>query len=330
VAEVAGEGEGGMTRVRDATAAAAMLRDGRQWPTMSADLRRMVPRWHFDMLADSARNRALVAAIEQLVQPDDLVLDIGTGAGLTALAAARVGAQVITCEANPVVAELARQVCAANGYPEIKVLALPSTELEIPKHLPRRADVLVAEVFDSDLFSEGAVPTFNDARERLLVDAPTLIPHAATVWCRPVHSPALHALNRVGTVEGFDLSAFNRAATDGVMYASVSSHDWYAMGSPLPLLRLRFDLPIEPASGVATFSGVRGTVHALVVWMELSVGDACLSNAPGERSHWKQAVYGVDACDVDGPLTVVWSHDTRRLSIGLEAKWRTSKARTAA
>ena len=102
------------TRVRNAREAAGMLRDGTEWPTMAEDLRRMVPRWHFEMLADSARNRALLDAIAAVVKPRHLVLDLGTGAGLTALAAARAGAHVVTCEANPIVAELARKIGRAS------------------------------------------------------------------------------------------------------------------------------------------------------------------------------------------------------------------------
>ena len=67
------------TRVRNAREAAGMLRDGTEWPTMAEDLRRMVPRWHFEMLADSARNRALLDAIAAVVKPRHLVLDLGTG-----------------------------------------------------------------------------------------------------------------------------------------------------------------------------------------------------------------------------------------------------------
>ena len=52
-----------------------------------------VPRWHFPMLADQARNAAYAKAIKAKVKPGDVVLDIGCGAGLTAMLAARAGAK---------------------------------------------------------------------------------------------------------------------------------------------------------------------------------------------------------------------------------------------
>lgn len=308
-------------RVRDASTAARLLAAGETWPTMAADLRRMVPRWHFEMLADTARNTALIDAINTTVEPGDLVLDIGTGAGLTALAAARRGANVVTCEVNPIVAELARAAIAANGYSDtINVVNCPSTDLGTV-HLPRPADVLVAEVFDADLFGEGAVPTIDDARSRLLTDNARILPHSATVFCGLVSSTDLHGLNRVGAVDGFDLSAFNRVATDGVLFASVASHEWAALSVPAPLFGLDFTAPAVPAAGTAVVSAAwSGLLHAIVVWFELNLGgDVVLSNTPGRRSHWKQAVYVVDEQHVDAGdhVEIGWRHNTRTLVVEL-------------
>ena len=296
-----------------------MLTAGQTWPTMAADLRRMVPRWHFEMLADHARNTALIRAINDVVQPGHLVLDVGTGAGLTALAAARRGAHVITCEVNPVVAELARQVAAVNGYSQkIEVVAAPSTAVRVGTHLPRPADVLVAEVFDADLFGEGAVPTIDDARRRLLAPDGRILPSSATVWCQLVDSADLYGLNRVGQVHGFDLTPFNQAATDGVMFAPLTNYPWTPLTAPVELVDVDFTHPAAAASGVCTVDVDQpGTLHAVVVWFELQLGRWWLQNKPGLRSHWKQAVYVVDARRVAAGdvLSVVWSHDTKRLTV---------------
>lgn len=74
-----------------------------------------------DMLNDDARNRAYRRALEAAVQPDDLVLDIGTGTGLLAMMAARSmrhansTGSVVGCEVHPATANLARRIVAANG-----------------------------------------------------------------------------------------------------------------------------------------------------------------------------------------------------------------------
>ena len=55
-----------------------------------------VPAFHLDMLHDTMRNACYAAAIARLVTPGMRVLEIGTGAGLLAMLAARAGAEVVT------------------------------------------------------------------------------------------------------------------------------------------------------------------------------------------------------------------------------------------
>ena len=88
----------------------------------------VVPGWHFAMMDDRKRNDAYEAAIRRAV-PGKRVLDIGTGAGLLALMAARAGAtKVTTCEAVSVIAERAKQIVVANGLTDrITVVPMKST-----------------------------------------------------------------------------------------------------------------------------------------------------------------------------------------------------------
>ncbi|MBL8628635.1 MAG: tetratricopeptide repeat protein, partial [Rhodospirillaceae bacterium] len=67
-----------------------------------------VPAWHFNMMNDDVRNKAFRAAIERQIKPHHVVLEIGTGAGLLAMMAARTGAKIYTCEAHAVLAQTAR------------------------------------------------------------------------------------------------------------------------------------------------------------------------------------------------------------------------------
>lgn len=67
--------------------------------------------------------------------------------------------------------ECAQKIIRLNGYQDkIKVIHKGSTQLTVGPDgdLPCRANVLVTEVFDTELIGEGAVKTFTHAQENLL------------------------------------------------------------------------------------------------------------------------------------------------------------------
>lgn len=68
-------------------------------------------------------------------------------------------------------AECATNVIKRNGYAEqISLIRKRSTELEVGegKDMAVRANILITEVFDTELIGEGAIETFNHAHQHLL------------------------------------------------------------------------------------------------------------------------------------------------------------------
>jgi len=120
---------------------------------------------HARMLHDDRRTRDFIAALTAAVRPGDVVLDIGTGSGVLAVALARTGAKrVYAVEASDIAAVAAR-VFEANGVADRATL-VPGWSRQI--ELPERADLLVAEIIGNEPLEEEILETTLDARGRLL------------------------------------------------------------------------------------------------------------------------------------------------------------------
>jgi tetratricopeptide (TPR) repeat protein len=174
---------------------------------------KVVPQWHFPMMHDAPRNQAYDQALRRAA-PGRRVLDIGTGAGLLALMAARAGAsQVTTCEAVPQIAAQARAVIDRNGLAaRITLHAKRSDALVVGVDLPERAELLVTETFASGVLSEHVLPTLEHARAHLLTPDAAIIPCAAAAHGYLVGGAALEAQFFVDQAAGFSLAPFNAMA----------------------------------------------------------------------------------------------------------------------
>ncbi|PIK35357.1 hypothetical protein BSL78_27819 [Apostichopus japonicus] len=162
-----------------------------------------------DMLHD--KERKAIASIKSRGK-EAHVLDIGTGTGLLAMMSAQSGADtVVACEAFEPIGRAARQIVAKNGFKDqIKVIMKRSTELTVGPggDLPRRANILPAEVFDTELVGEGAIPTYLHAHKHLLTEDCICVPHAATVYAQVIESTYLeqcHKLQPINVPDSDDI-----------------------------------------------------------------------------------------------------------------------------
>ncbi len=272
--------------------------------------------WHFPMMNDARRNRAFRSAIERRVRPGDLVLEIGTGSGLLAMMAARAGAErVISLELVPQLAELARGVIARNGYADrVEVLPISSRVAQVGEHLPRPADLLIAEVLDANLLGEDLLGTLVDARERLLAPGAGVLPERVRLMGRLVESEVLERYVSVGEVEGFDLSAFERLALAPLMRFDSVRLGNRALSAPFEVIDLDLTGPLALSGSrrIEVAAEAAGRLDALVLWIDIEVdGEAGYSGDPeGAWSSWHQAVQPVAGRPALEP--------GRRIAVGLE------------
>ena len=174
-------------------------------------LSQMVPLWHVPMMNEDERNQPYYDALKAAVTPGKLVFEIGTGSGLLAMMAAQLGAnKVVTCEAVTMVADTAKKIVERNGLQgRITVLAKPSYQVNVGRDLPERADILVHEIFSSELLGEHVLPALEDAKARLLKPGGVVLPATASIMIALVSGEELGKELHVGRSFGFDLTPFN-------------------------------------------------------------------------------------------------------------------------
>ncbi|KAL5107577.1 Protein arginine N-methyltransferase 7 [Taenia crassiceps] len=166
-----------------------------------------------DMLHDRDRNQRYYEALRHVITEmkaagrEVHVLDIGSGTGLLSMMAARAGADsVVACEAFEPVASCAIRILEANGLAgRVKLVHKHSTDLVVGEDMPRKANVLVAELFDTELIGEGALNVYLHAIDNLLTSDAILIPCKAKMYLQIVESPFLWSHNQIETFGG-DLS----------------------------------------------------------------------------------------------------------------------------
>src|SRR5262249_45907296 len=177
-------------------------------------LSRMIPTWHLPMMNEWDRNNAYYLGMQSAIAPDKSVLEIGTGSGLLSMMAARLGARdVVTCEAVSLLAETAQKIVENNMYQDcIRVLSKSSFEIEIGKDLPEKADILIHEIFSSELIAEHVIPAIEDAKRRLVKPGARILPAASSIMIALVGGDEIGKYLHVKDSFGFDLRQFNTIA----------------------------------------------------------------------------------------------------------------------
>jgi SAM-dependent methyltransferase len=245
----------------------------------------LLPAYHAEMMNDARRNEAWDRALRRAIRPGMRVFEIGTGAGMLALMAARAGAEkVITCETDPVAAAVAREICDRNGYADrIDVICKPANELLPGVDLERPADLLFCDIFSLALVGFDPFPALADARARLLQPGAPVIPASGIIKVALARWTECDTFCRASRAGGFDIGPFSKLAP---ISAGIRTHDpSLTLCSPgAEAFRFDFAAP-QPGTGRAqlTLQADRdGTVDGIAQWIRLELdSEAALEVPPG-------------------------------------------------
>src|SRR6266496_1655046 len=178
---------------------------------------------HRMMIRDRIRTEAFQRALEAVVQPGDVVLDVGAGTGILSLLAARAGAAKVYAVEQTSIASLARRLIASNGFSDI-VEVIPSDLVDVEP--PEQVDVLVSEWLGGFGIDEGLLEPVLIARDRWLKPEGVMIPAAVVAWTALVEDSYLAetlSFLRAGAY-GLNLNSLVEVTVDEVFYSSPERH----------------------------------------------------------------------------------------------------------
>jgi len=273
-----------------------------------------VPRWHWNMLEDTARNECFKEAIEKAIElmgDDTLCLDIGCGAGLLSMQAARAAkrlghsrTRIIACEVNTDIADVAQQIIKHAGLADtIEVYACHSSALE----LPRRADVCIFEVFGQLLHDEHVLETMDQAHRCLFSNRCICIPSSASMLAMPIHWSVASPSPVFGATCMRSLGGMAHHIAAGISSPPLlqeASGQWVALAKALPIFEVDFHSSLAISAAIQATAAAQIQVsfnlsnqshvcNAVVIFFELYFWQcsSTLSTSPmSPRTHWQPKV----------------------------------------
>jgi len=260
--------------------------------TTNPFVRRKYPAWYIEAVNDEHRNLAYQAALEAVVRPGAVVIEIGTGSGLFAMFAVRAGAEhVYSFETKFRLAAIARENIRRNGLSgHITVIQKDFKNASIGKDIPAPADVLMHEFSTSHslpLLDRDMIRMWNEV---LRPGAPVL-PNRFEVRAALSGDASLaRKLCVPGPVSGIDVSAINLLET-----ASLTLPRGAPMEAPLsaPFTAASFEPMTDGTQSrkktrVHTTATSRGTAYGVVRWIAQHFpGGSVYENTPGRHCNWQ-------------------------------------------
>ncbi|XP_017289726.1 protein arginine N-methyltransferase 7 isoform X1 [Kryptolebias marmoratus] len=280
-----------------------------------------------DMLHDGDRNekynQGIRAAVARLKARGErvVVLDIGTGTGLLSMMAVTAGADFCyAVEVFKPMAEAAQSIVKKNGFSDkIKIINKHSTDVTVGPadgDMQEKANLLITELFDTELIGEGALPSYEHAHQNLVQEGCEAVPHRATVYAQLVESELLWSWAQLQPVEaeGAQLvppPAIGRCAgahsVCDIQLSQVSPASFTPLSPLCTMFSVDFSKPVSSAfqSRSATFvAQSAGRAQVVLSWWDLDMdpsGTIVCSMAPSWtypqpetapwRDHWMQSVY---------------------------------------
>jgi type I protein arginine methyltransferase len=253
---------------------------------------------YWKMMGDHVRRDAYGEALRRSVRPGSVVVNIGTGTGVFALQACRLGARRVVAIEPDAIIEVARELAAANGFADrIELIQGLSTDVT----LDEPADVVVSDLRGVLPLHGHHLPSVRDAK-RFLGPGGVLIPQRDVVFASLVEAPDIYRelIEPWGDgPEDLDFRAARRFAVDRWTKARFTPDQ--LLVPPQEWLTLDYTA-IEGADvrGELRWVAERpGTAHGICAWFEATlVEGVSFSTGPDQP----ERIYGSGFFPLNEPV----------------------------
>ncbi|WP_414571074.1 50S ribosomal protein L11 methyltransferase [Nostoc sp. CCY 9925] len=146
--------------------------------------------FHELMLGDRIRMAAYKKAIQEVVKPGMVVLDLGTGTGILGLWALQAGAKhLYAIDVNKDILAIASENFAQNGFTgKYDIFHGMSYDID----LPTQVDLIISEIMGNIADNEDFVPILTDAYKRFLKQSGIMLPSKVCSKLVPISSLKAH------------------------------------------------------------------------------------------------------------------------------------------
>lgn len=251
--------------------------------------------YHRTLIADRLRIEAFHEALSRvIVKGKSTVADIGTGTGLLAFLAAKLGAKKVWAYETAEIGAVAEKLKALNRMRAVELIPGRSTEIIEPEP----ADIVVTETLGNFALEEFLVETMNDARVRHLKPGGVLIPGSVEQLACPVTGARLRddlcAWDRIGY--GLDFAPAREMSLNNVYIRTHRPEELLDEGRAAQ----RWDrVDFREKNRLARRGTMQWTaerrlvVHGLAVWWtaELVPGVSLTTSPLAPPTHWEQLFF---------------------------------------
>ncbi|MGQ7249335.1 50S ribosomal protein L11 methyltransferase [Halomonas sp. V046] len=166
---------------------------------------------HRFYLSDGVRNDAFTRAIENAVDAESTVLDVGAGSGIFSLVSARSGAREVVAVEWSSLAERIDESARRNGYGDVvNVICEDIRNLVVG----RPPDVVVHELIGGFLWDENFIEILDYVRKNIADNSTQFIPSVVSLYIAPFSADGeIDRLFWSEKHEGFDFSSLENVAT---------------------------------------------------------------------------------------------------------------------